>query len=204
MSNRPTAAGLTAYQRWELDSFDRPAPKAAASASATADPNELSRIKEEARQAGHATGYREGAARAAQEAARLGQLANSLVAGMQELDERIAEDLLNFGLAVANQVLREALATRPELILAVVRQVLGDLPRGTQRAHFLLCPSDAALVREKLGERLEQTGVQVVEDPQVRAGGCRIETPECDIDATLERRWQRVVAALGSNHGWIE
>ena len=202
MSNRP-ASGLTAYQRWELDSFDGPAHRGATPCAAP-DPAELSRIQEEARKAGAAAGYREGAARATEEAARLGQLAGALVAGLQELDERIAEDVLNLSLAIANQVLREALAIRPELILAVVRQVLGDLPRGTQRAHLLLSPSDATLVREKLGERLAQTGVQVVEDPQIRAGGCRVETPECDVDATLERRWQRVAAAIGSDHGWIE
>jgi flagellar assembly protein FliH len=44
----------------------------------------------------------------------------------------------------------------------------------------------------------------VVEDPQIERGGCRLETPSTEIDATLETRWRRVIASLGRDDPWIE
>ncbi len=59
-------------------------------------------------------------------------------------------------------------------------------------------------MRLALGERLKQGGWEIVEDAQLSRGGCRLEATECEIDATLERRWERVVSAIGSDHAWIE
>jgi len=35
-------------------------------------------------------------------------------------------------------------------------------------------------------------------------GGCRIESANSEIDATLDVRWKRIVAALGRDDAWLE
>jgi flagellar assembly protein FliH len=35
-------------------------------------------------------------------------------------------------------------------------------------------------------------------------GGCLIETPQGDLDATLQSRWREVVKVLGSTMNWQE
>ena len=45
---------------------------------------------------------------------------------------------------------------------------------------------------------------KIVEDAQIERGGCRLETPTTEVDATLETRWRRVVASLGRDDSWID
>ena len=44
----------------------------------------------------------------------------------------------------------------------------------------------------------------VVEDHRIEPGGCRISSPNCEIDATLATRWKRVIAGLGRDASWID
>ncbi len=200
----PTAAkeALTAYQRWELDSFDAPAPARSAAILPTAE--QLERLHQQAHDEGYAAGMREGSARVAAEAARLGELVAALSEESRRIDQRLAEELLGLALAIGRQVLRQALKLHPELILGVINEVLGQLPLSQQRARLVLNPEDAALVREKLGERLKQSGWEIMENAQISRGGCRLESTECEIDATLEQRWQRALSSVGDGHDWVE
>ena len=59
-----------------------------------------------------------------------------------------------------------------------------------------LHPEDAELVREAvfLGEHDQQW--QIVEDPVIQRGGCRIHTDTSQIDATLDSRLNSLIAPL--------
>ena len=192
----------SAYQRWELDSFDSPGNGHKAAAVPAAP--QLERLQQQARQEGYAAGHREGADRAAAEALRLRQIVAALTEKSQQFDQHVADELLGLALAISRQVLRQTLKLRPELILAVVSEVLGQLPLSHQRARLILHPEDATLVRLSVAEHLQQAGWEIVENAEISRGGCRLDAAECDIDATMECRWQRVVDAIGNGHGWIE
>ena len=212
MSSPATAkTQLSAYQRWELDSFDAPqeaplggAPKEGRNAAILPTAAQLERLHQQAHEEGYAAGHRAGSECAAAEALRLQQIVVALTQQAQQFDQRVADDLLGLALAISKQVMRQALKLRPELILAVVNEVLGQLPLGHQRARLMLHPEDAALVRLSLGTRLTQSGWEIIENAEISRGGCRLEAAECEIDATLERRWQRVVDAIGIEHAWSE
>ena len=197
-----TKEQLTAYQRWELDSFDAPTNARKAAILPTAA--QLERLHQQAHEEGYAAGHLEGSSRAAAEALRLQQIVATLAKESQQFDQRVADDLLGLALAISKQVLRQSLKLRPELILAVVNEVLGQLPLSHRRARLILHPEDAALVRLALAERLKQSGWEIIENTELSRGGCRLEATECEIDATLEHRWQRVADAIGNGHAWIE
>ncbi|HUX24160.1 MAG TPA: flagellar assembly protein FliH [Burkholderiales bacterium] len=192
----------TAYQRWELDSFD--APKEIESAVILPTAAQLERLHQQAHEEGYAAGHREGSARAAAETLRLQQILAALAEESRQFDQRVADELLGLSLRIAKQVLQQALKLRPEVIVPLVNEVLGQLPLARQRACLILHPEDAALVRLALGERLGQSGWDIIENAEISRGGCRLEAAECEIDASLERRWQRVTAAVGAEHAWIE
>jgi flagellar assembly protein FliH len=194
----------TAYQRWELDSFDEQPNEQAPQAVALPSATELERLQQQARDKGYADGHREGSEQAAAERRQLQQIVTALSEELQQFDQRVADELLGLALAVSKQVVRQALNLHPELILAVVNEVLGKLPLAHQRARLFLHPEDATLVRQTLGERLKQSDWEIIETTDIARGGCRLDTAECEIDATLERRWQRVVAAIGSANGWLD
>jgi flagellar assembly protein FliH len=190
----------SAYQRWELDSFDGPRRANGADLPSVA---QLEQIQLQAQQEGFAAGFREGGALAAQQAARLQQLAAAFAEESQQFNQRLSDELLGLALAVSKQIIRESLNVRPELILAIVNEVLCDLPHGHKHARLSLHPEDAALVRTRLGDAINHSGWHILEDAKMTRGGCRVDTPDCEIDASLEGRWQRVVSALGEDHGWI-
>lgn len=199
-------AGLTAWQRWELPAFDTPGALGLADALPTA--NQLEQIQRQAHEEGHQAGYQEGyeagRQQAVQEAQRLAGMADALERELQRVDQGVAEDLLKLSLEIARQMLQQSLKVKPDLLLPVVQQAIGALPHFNQQARLVLHPADAELLRAHMGEQLAHAGWKIFEDAQIERGGCRVETANSQIDATLATRWQRVVAALGQDDAWLE
>jgi flagellar assembly protein FliH len=195
---------LTAYQRWELPAFDmvKKAGKPPTIDLPTAA--QLENIHIQAHEEGYQTGYAEGMKQASTEAQRITNMLESLNKELQQVDQRIAQDLLNLSLEIAKQMLQQALKIKPELLLNVVRAAINELPYFNQHAHLVLHTDDAELLRTSMGEQLLHTGWKIFEDSQIERGGCRVETAHSQIDATLPKRWQRVVASIGQDNAWLE
>lgn len=187
------------YRPWQLKSLEGGGNKQAR------DQNDADRIKainQQAYQQGYDAGYAQGAARAQTEAARLAQLIEVLQHETTGLEQRIAEDLLRLALALARSLLRELLAVHPELVAAIVREAIAEVPPFSQGTRLRLHPQDAALLRAHL-EREPGADWIVVEDASLLRGGCRIETAAGEIDATLQTRWQKLSSALAQDHEWM-
>lgn len=208
---------LTAYQRWEMASFgdDRPSQQNTAAqqqAAAQQAAAEAARLREEARQQGYAEGFNQGHAEgmqagrmeAAREMARIQQVAEAFGAELSQVNDAVADDMLNLSLDLAKAMLKTALRVRPELVLPVVSEAIRYLPSVQQPALLVLHPQDAAIVRSHMTDELEKAGWRIAEDLQIERGGCRVETASNQIDATLPVRWQRIADALGKQTDWLE
>lgn len=203
MSNPVVTDGnLTAYERWELPNlgaFDSsPATGKSKYTRNVALPtaSQLQEIQRQAHEEGYQSGYAEGMQ-------RLASLLNSMEQALQLTDHEIAQDLLNLSLAVAQKMVQQELKTNPEVLLNLLRTAIGNLPHFNQGAHLFLHPADAAIVRAKMGDQLGHSGWKIFDDTQITPGGVRIETSHSQIDATVENRWQRIVAAIGQDNSWI-
>ncbi len=208
---------LSAWERWELASFDSAAESAGTAAkagSSALSDEEIERIREharqEARQTGYAAGFAEGlAAGQAQaesmgraEASRLAQTVGNLESCIAELNQAVADDLLALSIEVARQVVRQAVDVKPELLLGVIREALQQLPLLHAAIH--LHPEDASLVRLRAGDQLAHAGHRIHEDPTLKRGDVIIEAGGSHLDASLAARWRRIVEGLGHNAPWIE
>jgi len=200
---------LSAWERWEMASFDAPAaipqPEAAAALKAgvqlpTAE--EVERIRQQAEQEGHQKGYQEGQAQARSEAERLATLAVQLDQALAEFDQQVAEDLLRLALEVARQVVRQTIAVKPERVIEVIREALAQMPQLHAVIH--LHPEDASLARSYLGDQLSHAGHRIHEDPRQERGGCVIEAGGSQLDASVATCWKRAVESLGGNTEWLE
>jgi len=153
-------------------------------------------------QEGREAGFSEGRVAAENEARQLHELAVQLKEALAKLDAEIAEELMSLAVELARKILQHALAVVPEALVSAIRTILQTLPQS--RAQIHLNPDDLALVRSYLGEVLDQSGHVLIEDESVTRGGCRVETPGAQIDATMETRWRRTIEALGREHSpWI-
>lgn len=197
-------SGLTAWERWELASFDAETPAAASqevvAGAATVDPGELLRLREEARQEGHQAGYAAGQAAARAEASRLAKAATGLEQALTEFDQQVADELLALATEIARQVVREEITARPDIIVKLVHEALAELPH--QHATIFLHPDDASLVRSYAGDTLAHAGHRVVEDARLAPGDCILESGSSQTNATLATRWRRVVETLGIASAW--
>lgn len=193
---------LSAYQRWELDSFEEEKQQVN---FPTAE--EIERIHQSAQregyEAGKAQGYKEGMAEASEKIRQMQNLLENFNSEMQKLDQEIAQDIVSLSLAIARQVLQQALEVKPELLLSIIRSAIDQVPPFNQEARLVLNPDDASFVRKELGEQLTQTGWKIFEDSRIEKGGCRVETTASQIDATLSNRWQRVVSAISQDSDWL-
>jgi flagellar assembly protein FliH len=63
-------------------------------------------------------------------------------------------------------------------------------------------PDDLALVAAGAAELIADRGIRVVGDAQISRGGCLIESDIGLVDATIEERWRRGAAGLGSAEAW--
>ncbi|HMV00481.1 MAG TPA: flagellar assembly protein FliH [Rhodocyclaceae bacterium] len=211
---------LESYRRWQADAFDRPAepeatpvPEEVASEPTTSDSEmvsgidlptaeDIERIHEEARAAGHDEGYQAGFAAglesARAEAERLAALADNLVGSLAEFDQTLADDVLALAVELAGQVLRRSLAVDSDALVPVVREALAALPMHHGHVVVHVHPDDGASLRSHLGETFAHTGWQIVDDREISPGGCFLKAGSSEVDATLETRWKRVLEAIGA------
>ncbi len=196
---------MSAYQRWELGGFDQhktAQPNSNAAAIELPTASDIERIHHDAHKQGFDAGYEEGTARARIEALRLNTMVEQLEGALTEFDQKVAEQLLALALEIARQVVRQAVAVKPTVILDAVRDTLLQLPY--LHATIYLHPEDASLVRLYLGDQLGHAGHRLLEDASITRGGLRIEAGGTHVDATLETRWKRVIESIGTNSDWVE
>lgn len=203
---------LSAYQRWEMAGLDpEPLPVAVEQPVELPTAEEIEQIHEQARQegftAGREAGYQEGFA-AGQQAAQaqgdaIAQLLASAQAAFGDFATSLEGEVLTLALDLVRQMLRHALAVKPELLLFAVREAMASLPLDAERLQLVAHPEDVALLRQYL-QAEELARWQLNEDGRISRGGFRIETAANALDATLETRWRQLVAAFDRQDGWLE
>ncbi len=201
---------LTAFQRWELASFDSEPrrSKAESVASQRLSPaEEMRKIQKQAYDEGHANGHNAGFTAGLQQAQRdtvqLQTLMQNLQIALNQVDQQLAQSLLDLSLEIAHKMTQEALQIKPEAILKIVSAAIGSLPHFNQNAHLILNPADAELVRKEMGDQLAHSGWKIFSDAKIEPGGCRVETAHSHIDATNSARWRAIVESIGQDKSWL-
>jgi flagellar assembly protein FliH len=212
-------SNLTAWERWELASFDagHPKPSTAVPPSPTEEEpsqiklptaEEIEQIYQQARdegarkgkEEGYQAGLKEGQTKTLAEAARLAKAATKLDEALGKLDVQVADELLALAVELAREVIRQEISARPETLLTVVREALSQLPH--QHAAIFLNPDDASLLRSYMGDQLAHAGHRIHDDFKLARGDCVLEAGGSQVDATVAMRWRRVLDGLGVDSAW--
>jgi len=145
---------------------------------------------------GHREGLEAGRRELQEKLAVFDRLLQSLETPFEELDDQVEQEVVTLVIAMVRQLIRREIRTDPSHIVGVVREALNILPVNTRRIRVLLHPDDAAVVRDAytLGESDQKW--QIIEDPVIQRGGCRVVTEHSQIDATLESRINALIAPL--------
>lgn len=210
---REELGGFAAWQPGDLSGGPAPqanvqrAPDEAPRADAAA---ELAAQLKAARQSGYQDGYRDGLVAldgfkqsfAAQTTAQIGALLQSLGDELGGLQQDMARTLAIAATHLARQIVRAELASRPELVAQVAQEAVDTLLLSARHITLRVHPDDHAFVAQGAADVLAARGARLLADPSMSRGGCVVESDIGIIDASLETRWRRVAAALGSDEGW--
>ncbi|QFY41866.1 flagellar assembly protein FliH [Candidatus Methylospira mobilis] len=159
---------------------------------------------------GYNSGHEQGMSEGMAEGRRLGEasatqimaIMESFQAEREHADELIAQDLQTLALDLTRAILKTALPVHPELLLPLINGLVRDTySKGGAQLH--LHPDDLALLKHHMGEELEQASWKLSANPNMERGGCLLETPDTQVDASLSTRWRRLALALGGNTEWL-
>ncbi|MEW6167219.1 MAG: FliH/SctL family protein [Pseudomonadota bacterium] len=178
--------------RWQLPSFD---PGASPPTAQQLDQIEAAAYQE-GFQRGQAEGYAAGQRAAATQAQRLQALVEHIARPLAHLDDEIEHALVELAGAIARRILHEELVAAPERVAALVREALAGLPPQLRSVRLCVHPEDAVLLREQLVAPAELKDLEIVADPQLKRGDCRVFTESALVDARLDRRVRVVAQAL--------
>lgn len=178
---------------------------AAAEAEARAIVAEAEIAREESVREGWNEGFRAGHAEAtenlADALAAVARLTERIETYLAELPDRAADEAAALALEVAARIVRAEVAIRPERVLDIVRAAIR---RATDREQLLIHvnPADLQICRDGAPDLMIQMGgirrIDVVDDPRIARGGCILETPTGDVDATLAGQLARIHEALSA------
>lgn len=166
---------------------------------------------EEGRTNGFAEGFEKGLAEGRAEGQReqkivLDQLKGMLEqmsAPLQGMDEELQSELLTLSVAMAQQLVRREIQVEPGEVIPVITNALALLPSHARDVVVHVHPEDATLIRELLTDATDDADWSIAEDPLLTRGGCRIESLNSSIDASLESRLAGLMATHlnGRRHG---
>jgi len=157
-------------------------------------------IEQEAYDQGFSRGYNEGLEQGQKEIneqlSHLQSVMATLAMPLLDLDKQVVDELVELSMLVVRQMVRRELKISPGEVVAVVKEALHLLPVTTGNVQLVLHPEDAVLVRNALLGPDTESPWQIIEDPVLSRGGCRVLTNTSRIDATLENRLNAVIAAV--------
>ncbi len=158
------------------------------------------KISQQSYEKSYAKGYMEGLAKGQKEIqeqlAHLPTLLAALSMPIPEVDNQVVDELVKLSMAVVKQMVRRELKISPDEIVAVVREALSLLPATPAEITLELHPDDAKLIRDTLISSSSELHWEIIEDPLLTRGGCRVLTHTSRIDATVEKRMNAIIAEV--------
>jgi flagellar assembly protein FliH len=169
--------------------------------------DEAARLKKQATEEGKQTALK------AVEASLRGRAEEKLQSVLQAISQAAAEigrardtwqkqweeQAIRLAVAIAERIIRREIATNPQITLELLRETL-QLAAGSPQLTIRLHPQDCETLgaqADSLAKRLAGLAtVEVVPDATLTPGGCRIETAQGSIDASLETQLERITNEL--------
>jgi len=130
------------------------------------------------------------------QAEKLDQLLTTLDTPLKELDEQVERELISLTISMVRQLVRREVKSDPGQIVGVVREALSLLPVSARNVRLVLHPDDAKMVRDIFEVSDKDLVWEIVEDPVLGRGGCKVITDMSQIDATLESRLAAMISTL--------
>lgn len=187
---------VSAWQFQSLNGGRSAGPRANTAAAAFLTERER-RAYEKGRRDGFAEGQEAVRRERVQSSQRVDRALAELRARFSDLEANGADAVFELALEVARQVVRREVAVDRDAVLPALREAVAAVIDEQTNPRVHLNPDDLQAIAHELEADGLLKGCRFIPDAGIAPGGCRVETAQCEVDATLETRWRRVMAALG-------
>ena len=147
-------------------------------------------------QAGLDDGLHDGREQAEQSASQLIALAAQCATALDQIEVDVGQELVVLAVRIAERILHTTLDIKPEIIQDLIDDVVRINSSQSATLELYVNPADLKLISEHLRDDPDTSRWRILPDETITRGGCKAHTALGDIDATLEKRWQRVIATL--------
>lgn len=155
------------------------------------------RAYERGREDGYAAGHAAAMQLRTQHAADMSRVLDALCSRFGDLETEGAEQVLTLALTIARQVMRREMEVDRASVMPALQEAVHAVIDQQAHPRVHLNPQDLAHLHDSLDADGLLKGCRFIADPAISRGGCRVETGQSDVDATIESRWNRVLAAVG-------
>ncbi|SHK30241.1 FliH/SctL family protein [Desulforamulus aeronauticus] len=160
---------------------------------------EAQQLKEQAQE----TGWQEGIHAAEDEAASIRQQAKDVLKQAGDIFNRTLDQMepqiVELSVDIAERVVMTQLAVEPRTIMEIAKECI-ELVKNRPVITIYVNQVDFGMVEEGKNQLLQglpgKVELNLLVDNGVQPGGCRFETEQGQVDATLETRWQEAIKAL--------
>lgn len=109
---------------------------------------------------------------------------------LENLESLVPGRLVQFALTAVQQLYGSASVADNQALLSQIRTLMKQdaLLHGTFTLY--VNPDAFTAVEQALGDTLAAMGWELHRDAQIASGGCRVVSPDAEVDASMETRWQ--------------
>jgi flagellar assembly protein FliH len=158
---------------------------------------------EKGHQAGQDAGYREGIAKGEEEAAAIRAQAAQVLEQAEKIRrhtlEALEREIVDLARDIAEKLLSAQLSLEPGMVMQVAAESL-RLVSDRVNPVLYVNPLELELVESRRSMLLDvlpaRAQLQVIADSSIQTGGCKIETEQGWVDATMETRLKELIKAL--------
>lgn len=186
-----TTENSSTATRWAKPAFDVPRSGRAEDASQQQARAQQAEADAQTRgfAVGRAAGLADGRAAAERLAIQLRNVLGSLARPLAIADADTERILVALTLEAARRIAQQELNLDPAKVAAVVRDAVASLGNAPRNVAVFVHPDDYAALAEVLAEDTRSSeGWRLVADPEVLAGGCRVESEQASVVASLDAR----------------
>ena len=159
-------------------------------------------IYEDAFVKGQQAGIKKGQEKIEQQLTLLNNLISMLSRPFNEMNQEIAEELATLAGKIARSLVKRELKTDPGTVIALVRDTIEALNSKPEDIRVHLHPEDAEILREINQRASENQRWEIIEDPLISRGDCRVGSLESLIDENLQDRINYIVSQfIGDERG---
>ena len=142
---------------------------------------------------GYAAGQERGLKELEQRKQVLENFLTALARPFDEQSDELAEYLAQLAGRIAKSLVRRELRTKPETLMALVRDTVSTLNSTEHEITVHLNPNNASVIREMIHDDSKDQTWRILDDPMISLNNCKVSCRNSVIDADLDQRISMII-----------